>query len=155
MLSLAKEWHVASRTPERHNTGQDYEVHTAYKKKADKVKPVDHDQSDGSRPTFSRKWKEDAIREAEEKGLHLPREPHDRWFIPKFSSIKKGSRLTPERITKLQIGDFLTPREKELLLGMLFNREAALSWDFTEKGTIKESVAEPLKIRTVPHKAWQ
>ena len=38
---------------------------------------------------------------------------------------------------------------------MLFNREAALSWDFTEKGTIKESVAEPPRIRTVPHKAWQ
>ena len=33
----------------------------------------------------------------------------------------------PERVQKLNIGDFLTDREKDLLIGMLFNREAALS----------------------------
>lgn len=135
--------------------GNIYESYTAYKRKAVKVKPVDYDQSDGSKPAFSRKWKEDAIREAREKGLHLPREPYDCWFIPKFSTIEKGSRLTPERIEKMNIGQFLTIQEKELLLGMLFNREQALAWDFTEKGIIKESVAEPPRIRTVPHQAWQ
>ena len=131
------------------------QVLTAYKKKADKVKPVDYDQSDGSCPMMSMQWKEDAIAEAKAKGLDKPREPHDIYFIPKFSTIEKGARLTPERVQKLNIGDFLTDREKDLLIGMLFNREAALSWTFEEKGMLKESVAPPQVIRTIPHKAWQ
>ena len=152
---MAEIWHGYDPVPQKSNSEDTYESNTAYKRKAEKVKPVDYDKSDGSKPSSSRKWKEDAIREAERKGLHVPREPQDRWFIPKFSSIEKGIRLTPERIEKMKIGEFLTPKERELLIGMLFNREEALAWDFTEKGIIKESVAEYPKIRTVPHKAWQ
>lgn len=38
---------------------------------------------------------------------------------------------------------------------MLYNREEALAWDFSEIGRVKEEVAPPQKIRTVPHEAWQ
>ena len=48
------------------------------------------------------------------------------YFIPKFLTIKKGSRLTDERVRLLNIGDFLINNKRNLLLGILFNREAAL-----------------------------
>ncbi len=53
------------------------------------------------------------------------------------------------------IGDGITPQEKDLLTEMLYNREAALAWDFTEMGKIKPEVTPPQKIRIVKHKAWQ
>ena len=37
---------------------------------------------------------------------------------------------------------------------MLYNREAALAWDFTEIGKVKPEVFLPVRIRTVNHKAW-
>ena len=38
---------------------------------------------------------------------------------------------------------------------VIYDREAALSWEFSEIGRIRKSVAEPQQIRTVPHEAWQ
>jgi len=52
----------------------------------------------------------------------IPR-PWEKWFIPKFSHGARGGRLTPERLRELQIGSILWPKEKEALLGMLWNRE--------------------------------
>ncbi len=54
----------------------------------------------------------------------------------------------------MQIGSKLWPREKEVLMQVFYNREAALSWEFSEIGRIRKSVAEPQQIRTVPHEAW-
>jgi hypothetical protein len=63
--------------------------------------------------------------------------------------------LTPERIKAIKIGSDLTYEKRELLLEMLFNREKALAWDFSHLGRVREEVAPPQEIRTVPHKAWQ
>ena len=52
-------------------------------------------------------------------------------------------------------GDALTVQEKDLLLEMLFNREAAMAWDFSEMGKVKDIVSPPQQIRTIPHDAWQ
>ena len=38
---------------------------------------------------------------------------------------------------------------------MLYNCEAALSWDFLEIRKVRNSVAEPQQIRTVLYIAWQ
>ena len=37
----------------------------------------------------------------------------------------------------------------------MFNREAALAWEFLEIGRIKDTVAPPQHIRTIDHQAWQ
>ena len=126
----------------------------AYKRKAQKVNPVDHDQSDGSKPDGRKDWKERCI-EAEAKRPPQPRGPFDQWITPKFSDIPRGSRLTQERCDQLQIGKMVTQEEKTLIIEMLFNREAALSWDFSEIGLLKDEVMPPAMIRTVPHTAWQ
>jgi hypothetical protein len=128
-------------------------VFTAYKRKDQKVKPSDTCVSDGSKPGGDATWKEDVIKK--EKYSKDPTDQFAEFLIPKFSGLAKGARLKPERIQRMQVGDGLLEREKELLLEMLFNREAALSWDFTEKGSVRPEVTPPMEIRTVPHEAWQ
>jgi hypothetical protein len=55
----------------------------------------------------------------------------------------------------MKISADLLPREKEMLLEMLYQREAALAWDFAESGRISNAVMPPVTIDTILHKAWQ
>ena len=55
---------------------------------------------------------------------------------------------------QLIIGN-LWPREQELFKEILYNREGALAWEFSEIRRVSLEVTPPQKIRTVPHKAWQ
>ena len=128
-------------------------VDGAYKRKAQKVQPVDSSVSDGSKPDGSTTWRENAIKN--EVPIIDTTSQYSHWLIPKFTPIAKGARITPERLQRMIIGDGMTPQEKDLLTEMLYNREAALAWDFTEMGKIKPEVAPPQRIRTVEHKAWQ
>ena len=57
----------------------------------------------------------------------------------------RGQRLTPERLKKLKIGEDITDVEKEILLKVLFNREARIAFDFSEKGYFKPEI-EPLQV---------
>jgi hypothetical protein len=132
------------------------DVFTMYKRKADKVRPVEADVTltDGSTPGGLVAWREDCLKR--EALLPPGTGPFDgTLLIKKFSSIPRGSRLTAERIKALVTGTELRPRERELFLEMMFNREAALSWDFSEIGRVRPEVAPPQEIRTVEHKPWQ
>ncbi len=64
-------------------------------------------------------------------------------MIPKFSNIEEGSCLIPEYVEKLQIGSDIMEQEKDLFLMILFNREAALAWNFSYLGKVKPEVALP------------
>jgi hypothetical protein len=77
------------------------------------------------------------------------------WITPKFSDIQKGSRLTEERIKDLIVGDSLWPKERELFIKVLYNREKALAFDFSHIGKVRPDVAPLQIIKTVEHKAWQ
>ena len=77
------------------------------------------------------------------------------WIIPKFSNIKRGSRLTPERIQKLRIGKGMTVEEKEVFHEILFNREAAVAFDFKKKGYFSSEIEPPHVVPTIDHVAWQ
>ena len=101
-------------------------VRTMYKRKKDKVRPVDVSQSDGSKPGGTEDWHEKAVEEERRSGYNMPRAKYDQYLTPKFSDIPRGSRLTPERIETLKIGEDVTPKERELLLVILFNREKVL-----------------------------
>ena len=48
-----------------------------------------------------------------------------------------------ERIEALVVGDSLQKKEKELFIEMLYNREKALAFDFSEIGKVKPDVAPP------------
>ncbi|KIV98505.1 uncharacterized protein PV09_09688 [Verruconis gallopava] len=67
----------------------------------------------------------------------------DEWFEPRTAWFPHAARLTQERLQAMKISSGFTPQEKLLIEEVLFRREAALSWDFSEIGRIKPEVAPP------------
>ncbi|KAK3946546.1 hypothetical protein QBC32DRAFT_366329, partial [Pseudoneurospora amorphoporcata] len=135
-------------------------VRTMYKRVDKKVKPVDDAPSDGSTPEGSTHWKSKRMAEAQariDEHREVNSSEWDEDFLPKFSTIEKGSRLTPERLESMleDVRKVLQPKEVELFTHILYNREAALAWNFTECGRIHRDVFPPQRIRTIPHRAWQ
>jgi hypothetical protein len=78
-------------------------------------------------------------------GLGCPVDIYDQFFLPKFSAIQRGSRLTPKHIFLLRINPSLRSDECKVLLEMLFKREKALAWTIIEKGRIIDKV-EPSHV---------
>ena len=124
-----------------------------YKRKGVKVVPVDEGHAAGEKPAGEAGWRERLL--AEEKARRLDAGKYAGILVPKFSTIKRGERLTPERLAKLEMGKELRPAERELLTEMLFNREAAIAFDSAEKGRFHDFIEPPHVIPTIPHKAWQ
>ena len=100
-------------------------VRALYKRKAVKVVTVDEEHSAGIKLSKEEGWREKSIKEKKERGLD--EEAYPGVLIPKFSTIERGKRLTQARIRKLNIGENLTTNERDLLLEMLFNQEAAIA----------------------------
>jgi hypothetical protein len=127
------------------------EINTLYKRKADKVKPVDLGKTDGDIPGGIDNWFE------EDEKARPPRSggKFDDFITGRFSELAIGNRLTKERFGQLTIGRQISEQERELLYETLLNREAALAFDWTHLGRIREEVSPPLEIKTIPHEAWQ
>ena len=130
-------------------------IYTMYKRKAQKVQPVDNLPSDGSLPEGDLHWRQkrwDEVKNRIKEGGKF-----DDLVTGKFSKIKEGTRLTADRLKTIladcDIG--LLPEEELLLQTVLFNREEALAWDFNDVGAVHELVAPPQAIKTIEHKAWQ
>ena len=77
------------------------------------------------------------------------------WLIPKFSDIVRGQRLTPDWLEKLKIREKITFVEREVLVEVLFNREAGIDYDFYEKGCFSPEIEPPHVIPTIDHTPWQ
>ena len=131
-------------------TGQRTEVATAYKKKKDKVRPLyqaTDGEGTGGDPQYFKKC---------EKLETYQAGPYNQWITPKFSTIVRGSRLTEERLSKMDIRTDLWPKEAELLKELLYNRKAAMAFDWQEKGRINMGIEPPHIIRIRPsHTPWQ
>ena len=78
-----------------------------YKRKAEKVRPVDLGELDGNKPGGVPDW----VVKLKEMDVKSHDEKYPEWLIPKFSDIERGSRLTKERLENLIIGEGLTPQE--------------------------------------------
>lgn len=130
------------------------EVLRAYKKVGKKVRPANV-CGDGLAVDGDPDWKKKRVEAEKRAGKHVPRGPYDHILIPKFSDKPRGFRLTHQRLLAMDIGDTLTPRERELLVEMLYNRESALAFDMTEIGLFSSDIEPPHVIRTLPHQPWQ
>ena len=110
-------------------------VLTVYKRKGRKINPVNVALPDGIKPGG-----DVAALERGGGGLIVPR----------------GSRLTPERLTKLRIGTgFLSDEEKQLFVDILFKFEGAVAFTDDEMGLVKPEIEPPVVVHTVPHDPWQ
>ena len=129
---------------------EDIEINMLYKIKADKIKPVDLPHPGSIKPGGVLNWRTKAIsQEVYQLGKYAG------WIIPKFSSIKKGSRLTSERLKKLKLEDSLSDKEQDVFYEMLYNREAAVAFDFKEKGFFNSEIEPPHVVPTIDHIPWQ
>lgn len=130
-------------------------VNTLYKRKGVKVHPRDDIPSDGSVPNGDPYWKEKRWKEVQ--GLLDKESKYPDYITPKFSTIETGSRIYGERKEKLLDGirNNLSEEEMDIFMQIMFNREAALAWDFTECGSVDPIVAPPQVIKVTEHKAWQ
>ena len=89
------------------------------------MRPVDLGESDGSKPGGVSDW----VAKSKEEDVASYKEKYPKWLIPKFSDIKRGARLTKERIEKLIVGGDLTPQEYDVFVEMLYNREKAVVFE--------------------------
>src|SRR5205085_1829997 len=128
-------------------------IRTLYKRKGVKVVPVDEGHAAGEKPAWEAGWRDRLLAEEKERRLDVGK--YAGILVPKFSTIKRGEQLTPERLPKLEMGKELRPAERELLTEMLFNREATIAFDSAEKGRFHDFIEPPYVIPRIPHKAWQ
>ena len=88
------------------------------------------------------------------KEYYKPGGSYIEWLIPKFLNIERGSQIIEERIKKLKVRSDLTAEEHDIFLEVLFNSEAGIAFNFTEKGCFLEDV-EPLHIiPMILHTPW-
>ena len=59
--------------------------------------------------------------------------------------------MTLKRIGLLKIGEEIRPDKKEMLLEILYTREAVLTFKWSEIGQVQEKVALLVKIYMIPH----
>jgi hypothetical protein len=116
-------------------------VRTMYKRKDKKVNPVDAPLPNGVNPGGG------AIRrgsKSEEGEKHAGK------------TVQRGSRLTPERLEKMRIGDgFLSDSEKQMFINILFEYEGAIAFTDDEMGLLGPSIEPAVIVHTVPHTPWQ
>jgi hypothetical protein len=111
------------------------DVFTMYKRKDRKVNPVDAPLPDGISPNST--------------------------FVPSLhdhagKTVPRGSRLTPERLSKIQIGGgSLSKEEVQLFVDILFEFEGAIAFDDSEMGLLDVRIEPPVKAHVVPHVPWQ
>jgi len=113
------------------------EIRALYKRKDQKIRPVNIPLPDGINPRG---------------GVNPSANLRD----PYMQSIPRGSRLTPERLATMKIGPgFLSPAEKQLFVDILFKYESAIAFDDSEMGLLRPEIEPPAVIHTVPHIPWQ
>jgi hypothetical protein len=144
-------WKKQAKVAEREGIG--FEVATMYKTKDKKVQPVHNSDVRPQGIEGRSDWKERALkaRSPTDKG----EQPFDQYFLPRWARWPRGQRLTKERLAEMKFGPELLPKEREMLEEMLYRREPALSFDFSESGRVHADVAPPVRIHTVPHEAWK
>jgi hypothetical protein len=130
------------------------QINTLHKRKAQKIQPVDDSGQKSRTVEGALDWKEKAkARQKPNADTHSA--PFKKYFEPRYAEFPRGTRMTPERLKDMKISTDLQTREREMLLELLFRREGALAWDFSESGRVSNDIVPPIKIDTIPHKAWQ
>ncbi|CAN9357248.1 unnamed protein product [Alternaria alternata] len=101
-------------------------VNGAHKRKGVKIELVD-DLGQLTREIEGRlDWKERAA-EKQRPNADSDSAAFKQYFEPRYATFPRGTRMTSERISEIKISPDLRPKEKEMLLEMLYRREAALA----------------------------
>ena len=99
--------------------------------------PVKTSISIGEKPGGTQDWKQHILRKmlTEDDLRNLqPLYCYRDHILPKWSGLERGTQLTLERIGLLKIGEEIGLDEKEMLLKVLYTREAVLMFEWSEIG---------------------
>jgi len=119
-------------------------ISTMYKRKDRKIRPVNRPLPHGPPPGGN----------VNSEPLFSDNSSANGKFKPTI--VPQGSRLTPERLSKMKIGTgFLTEAEKQMFIDILFEFEGAIAFDDSEMGLLNPAIEPPIHIHTVPHIPWQ
>ncbi|EAS27301.2 uncharacterized protein CIMG_13499 [Coccidioides immitis RS] len=140
----------------RSSSSKVWRVCTAYKWKADKIRPLAPGKSDESKPEDLDNWVDVCLNKyySEEKYITFNCE-FDDYIRPRITPFPVGEQLTNERIKKLQIGFKLTSQKKEFFILVLYKCEGVLAWSFKDLYDIHSEYLPPQVIQTELHKIWQ
>jgi hypothetical protein len=130
-------------------------VGTLYKRKDQKVHPVNYGGESGEKPGGLDDWQRACFKRYHRQRVAEETTEFDDYLRPRITSFPQGQRLTQERLELMVVGDDVWPNEKKMLTAMLLKREGAFTWSFENVSRIREEIVPPQRIRTVPHEAWQ
>jgi hypothetical protein len=103
------------------------EVRTIYKRKAKKVLPVNQPLPAGINPGGGVNIGVDGMEDGDSRS--------------QGRVVPSGSRLTPERLAIMRIGNgFLSGAEKQLFVDILYEYEGAVAFDDSEMGLLKPEI---------------
>jgi hypothetical protein len=112
------------------------QIRTMYKRKDKKVNPVNAPLPDGIKP----------------EGEPL----YENLNVHAGKTVPRGSRLTPERLAEMKIGEgLLWPSEREWFVNLLYEFEGVLAFEDAHMGLLDPAIEPPIQIHTVPHEPWQ
>ncbi len=154
-LAMRMTWRFDLSSIRQHEKINHVKVATAYKRKAQKIQFVNLSKSNDSISEDLTNWKQILLTQIKLNMTEMKSEKYDHWLFFKFFKIAREFRLTLKRAKRMICNDALTLQEKNLLLKMLFNREAIMIWNFSEMRKIKDIVSFSQQIRTILHDAWQ
>lgn len=109
-------------------------VNTLYKRKADKVHPVNYGGPSGDTPSGIKNWLEECLKHYHSHPTWDKLLKFNQHLNPQITNFPQGTHLSLEQAEQLMVGTKLTGEEKELLLKILFKQEGTLAWGFEDVG---------------------
>ena len=122
-----------------------------YKKKADKVRPVDLDRpKPGLDPQDKQQFKHSRqdFPPLQETGISPD---YSHYLSRRFNEKPCGFWLLKERVASLKIRETLLLRERELVKYILLNYKAVFRFEYSNLTRISPTIIAPLGIDTEPH----
>jgi hypothetical protein len=124
-------------------------VNTIYKRVANKVRPVDTPREKEEIEFGREDWRAVAI-ENQLLRISLREAPDIRpcnyLFKRRYAAFRRGTRLTLAQILAQRFSPQLKPAKVKLFQEIIFNQEAAITFDFSESERFTRDVCPPYKI---------
>ena len=140
---------LINKNSERHSGMIKFLISKIYKKKTKRMLLINTDKNTKKKlrkliDWYDRMWKMKIINNQHYKKNSLIL--FNKYLVSQFSSIKRETRLTPERLEKMQIKKLLWLREREMLVEILHKHETILTWNFDDIEKIKKEITLLMKI---------
>ena len=129
--------------------------YTAYKRKNQKIRSVNFDESNDFMSDESDNWKKKILKNEKKRYSFDFVDKYREYLISRFSEMKRSERLWNDRLSRIRIDEKLSVQKKKLLTEMLYRRKICLIWKFSKIEKIKSKINSSVKIRTIFHQIWQ